>query len=103
MFSHRVDYREGEDGTLNSSKSNSHILLPDKLLGDEIVSLFALTIPEYSVPMFISKSDDQKRFILQRYILVRSDLGQEHVDVLQKYCREVAWLIAQGRITGPDG
>ena len=45
MFSHRVDYWEGEDGTLNSSKSNSHILLPDKLLGDEIVSLFALTIP----------------------------------------------------------
>ena len=55
------------------------------------------------MPMFISKSDDQKRYILQRYILVRSDLGQEHVDVLQNYCREVAWLIAQGRITGPDG
>ena len=54
------------------------------------LSLFAIQIPEYSVPMFISKSDDQKRFIFQRYILVRSNLEQEHDVVLTCYNSTVA-------------
>jgi hypothetical protein len=54
---------------LDSSKSNSQVLLPDNMFGEEnvSVSISAITIPGYSVPTFISKEVDQRRIILQRH------------------------------------
>lgn len=67
LLSRRVDYREGEDGTLELSKSNSQVLLPDKLFGDECISISAIAISGYSVPTFVAKEVDQRKIILQRH------------------------------------
>lgn len=67
LLSRRSDYREGEDGTLESPKSNSQVMLPDGVFGDADVSLGAVTIPGHSVQTFVDKETDQRRIMLQRH------------------------------------
>ena len=68
LLSRRVDFREGEDGTLDSSKSNSQVLLPDGLFSEAgDVSVAAVTIPGHSIPTFVAKDVDQMRIIHQRH------------------------------------
>ena len=68
LLSRRVDFREGEDGTLDSSKSNSQVLLPDGLFSEAgDASVAAVTIPGHSIPTFVAKDVDQMRIIHQRH------------------------------------
>ncbi len=67
LLSRRSDYREGEDGTLELSKSNSQIMLPKTLFGDVDVSFCAVTIPGHSVLTFVDNENDQRKIMFQRH------------------------------------